>query len=560
MTAAPAAPGTVSLNFDPLTVEWAAPDYRPIYAQRAKRLEGIRASTNVLAASLRFYETHPLEFIQDWFITYEPRRLAGSIIPFVLWPRQREFIAWLHARVLAREDAIVEKSRDMGVTWLCVAYATWMWRFHQGSKFTFGSRKAQLVDRLGDPDSILEKVRMILRYLPPELLPGGFNVDEHANLFKIRNPENGSLIAGEGGKEMGRGGRSTIFCIDEAAFLEQPERVDAAISHNSDVKIYVSTAGPAGGPFYRKRHSRQFPVFSFHWHSDPRKGEAWYKRQQALLDPVTFAREVEIDWDSALERIVIPSKWVRASRELACTLTLPEYGGGIGGLDVGGGGSGRSVFIARFGPIVTAPVAWQGGDTTATAHRALEESVRHGIVNLTFDSIGVGAGVASTLQRLPDPIANSTAPAVAPRLDLFGRPIAPHLKVRGVQSGDQASASLWPDGRRSREKFANLRAEIWWMMRDRLNRTYEHWLHTTGQSGGVEHQLDDLLLLPDHPGLEAELSTPTWNQTATGRILIESKDTMKRRGVSSPDHADALSLCFIPEDPVLHVKKVVGFY
>ena len=50
-----------------------------------------------------------------------------------------------------REDGLVEKSRDMGVSWLCVATAIWMWTFHEGAVVGFGSRKEDYVDKLGDP-------------------------------------------------------------------------------------------------------------------------------------------------------------------------------------------------------------------------------------------------------------------------------------------------------------------------------------------------------------------------------------------------------------------------
>ena len=120
--------------------------------------------------------------------------------------------------------------------------------------------------------------------------------------------------------------------------------------------------------------------------------------------------------------------------------------------------------------------------------------------------------------------------------------------AQGVNVGDRPTAKVWPDKKRSRDKFANLRAELWWTVRDKLRRTYEHWLFVEG-NGGERHALEDLLLLPDDSDLCAELSLPRYAHTETGKIQIERKSQMAARGVASPDHADALVLTFAPEPP-----------
>ena len=81
------------------------------------------------------------------------------MLPVVLFPRQREFIAWLHERFTTKTSAPVEKSRDSGATWMSAAFAVWVWLFHPGSTVGFGSRKEILVDRAGDLQSIFEKIR-----------------------------------------------------------------------------------------------------------------------------------------------------------------------------------------------------------------------------------------------------------------------------------------------------------------------------------------------------------------------------------------------------------------
>jgi hypothetical protein len=47
----------------------------------------------------------------------------------------------------------------MGVSWLCVGFATWMWLFQPGTVVGFGSRKEEYVDDLSDPKSLFWKAR-----------------------------------------------------------------------------------------------------------------------------------------------------------------------------------------------------------------------------------------------------------------------------------------------------------------------------------------------------------------------------------------------------------------
>ncbi len=48
--------------------------------------------------------------------------------------------------------------------------------------------------------------------------------------------------------------------------------------------------------------------------------------------------------------------------------------------------------------------------------------------------------------------------------------------------------------------------------------------------------------LPNDPELETDLTAPEYGYDKRMRIQVESKDEMKRRGLASPDSADALCL------------------
>jgi phage terminase large subunit len=169
-------------------------------------------------------------------------------------------------------------------------------------------------------------------------------------------------------------------------------------------------------------------------------------------------------------------------------------------------------------------------DTIGTAHWALDVCERLKAGRLNFDSPGVGVGVTSALKHAPNR----------------------KLKVKPVNTGDSPSERRrWEDGRTSDEVFGNLKAELWWLARVAFQRTYQHvlWLEgKTEEQGARQHPLPDLLAMPsgdpESDTLAAQLSTVRYFKNERGKIVIEKKAELQRRGIKSPDHADAFVLTF----------------
>lgn len=481
-----------------------------------------------------------------------------------LFPQQAEFIRWIEERELSQTNGLVDKSRDMGVTWLCAGYLLHRWLFKPGFKGAVGSRKEALVDTVGDPDSIFEKMRILLRNLPGWMLPRGFDWKKHDNFCKLINPANGATLTGEAGENIGRGGRNSLYFIDEAAFLERPKSVDAALSENTNVRIDVSTPHGMGNPFAQKRFSGRLAVFSLHWKRDPRKNHwrivdgagrvvndgpggtdppedipagckveyPWYQAKcKDIGDPVIVAQELDIDYTASIEGITIPAAWVRAAVNLNKRINMSPAGNLVGGLDVADEGNAETTLIFRRGPVFGPVHSRREGNTTDIANWALDISKALGAKNLNYDSVGVGAGVASTYK-------------VKARSGSLG------LIVAGINVGRTASDAKWPDGRTSAQTFRNLKAELWWIARRRFEKTYEY------VELGVPHPIDELVSIPDHIDLIAQLSLPRHFKTETGKIQMETKKELRARGVASPDYAEAfmLTLASTPKP----VRSAVG--
>lgn len=474
----------------------------------------------------------------------ETRELISPYVRFIPFPRQEEMVRWVFARCEAEEQGAVPKSRDIGATYIFGAVALHRWLFEEGFKATFGSRVEKYVDEKDNPDAIFPKIRIMARRLPSWMMPTGFDWRRDDNYMRLANPETGGLISGEGGKNMGRGGRSTMFIGDEAAFWENAEAVESALSGNTDVIFWVSSANGMGNLFARKVLGGLDPrqVFRFHYTDDPRKTAEWVakKKQELSSNPVAWASEYEIDFAASLEGVCIPGAWVAACQELHRRIPpQPRAGGAVAGLDVGAGKS-KSVFISRNGPRVRPPQARGDPDTTGTAAWALGLAREQGVVLVNFDAPGVGVGVTSALKHIPPLPNGDRAPLVVMPINTGGNP---------------SKSRRWPDGRTSYETFGNLKAEIWWLCRTAAQRSFELLqfldgvLDADGNEMGVEHDLDDCLLLPskdpESDVLAMQLSVVKAETNIPGKIVIETKASLKKRGILSPDHADALVLTWV---------------
>jgi phage terminase large subunit len=488
--------------------DWLKPDYEPIYAERAKWLTKLRDQPELVPGIKEHYKNEPVDFITDWGMTFDPRNVERdlpAVIPFKLFPRQEAFIDWVVERWRGRQDGLAEKSRDMGVSWLCVGIAVWMWLYHPNTVIGFGSRKEEYVDKIGDPKSLFWKIRQFIMLLPVEFRPYGYDETKHAPHMRIINPENGAAIVGEAGDNIGRGNRTSIYFKDESAFYEHAAAVDAALSQTSNCKIDVSTPNGTGNPFHSKRHGGRIPVFTFHWKDDPRKDQAWYQKQIDTLDPVIVAQEIEINYEASVGDAFIPGDLVAAAQ--ARGPADVEASGPIQlGVDVARFGDDKSVITARRGRVVLFQRVFVKIDTMSLAQHvkgevdAFKKSGAQ-VSQIAVDVIGVGSGVADRLRQFyPHEYAKDGS-----------------IKSESIVV-DVNSAVRVADG----ENY-NLRAQMW--ANGRI------WL----ENGPVS--------LPNEPELKADLTSLKYKYRG-GLRLIEDKDDAKRRGIKSPDRADSLMLTF----------------
>jgi hypothetical protein len=488
----------------PIEFDWKKGDYSAIYAERTKRLLNLRANPDLLPGVKAYYaDNRPAEFICDWGMTVDPRNaeLGRPVaMPFLLFPRQIEYIEWLLELWLGRQDGLAEKSRDMGVSWLSIAFGVWMLLFKPGAVIGFGSRKEEYVDDLNDPKSLFWKGRNFINTLPWELRPRGWDPKKHAPFMTIANPENGAVMVGESGDNIGRGNRTSIYFKDESAFYERADSIDAALSQTSNCKIDVSTPNGEGNPFARKRKSGRIKVFTFRWQQDPRKDDDWYQHQKETLDPVVLAQEVDISYSASVANSYVPADFVTTAQNTPFESVKPSGPMRLG-VDVARFGDDKTVLTPRDHRTAYKQIVGEKQDTMQTAGMVRDFVVTWNKANperryeqIAVDVIGVGAGVVDRLNEFED---------------------LNDIQIIGVNSSIKLA-----DGRNY-----NLRAK---MMRD-----LKDWLDP--QNGPVS--------LPVDQELYTDLTSLHYSYKG-GLLLIESKEDAKSRGIKSPDRADSLALTF----------------
>jgi len=241
----------------------------------------------------------------------------------------------------------------------------------------------------------------------------------------------------------------------------------------------------------------------------------------------------------------------------------PPAGPVVAGVDVGLEGD-RSLYVARRGPRIVRIEAWNARRGREVADRALALADADGAVRLAVDAIGLGRGVAELLEteaharrqearrdEPEDPYDAALRREILRAQGGDGTRQVDGFALDMVNVGTRASDAVWPDGARACERFANLRAELWWTLRDGLAYAAEVAAAVEAGDATEADEIDwgRLLFLPDDDDLARDLGALSYGER-NGRIVIEGKRDLRRRGGQSPDRADALALTFAPRTTV----------
>lgn len=236
------------------------------------------------------------------------------------------------------------------------------------------------------------------------------------------------------------------------------------------------------------------------------------------------------------EHAFIKPLWISAALNAHEVLGFKASGKKFGGLDVADEGEDANAFTRRHGSIVYAIDEWKKGDVIFTANKANTIGLEEDLDNIVYDSIGVGAGVKAEFNRIKSKI-----------------------KVGGFNAGGKVrdpNKKIYI-GKTNGDMFANAKAQEWWNLRTRF---YNTWRAIEYGDTFKEDEMISILVgkggltQNDFDYLRAELSRPRIEYDGNGKVAVESKKDMKKRGIPSPNKADSVVMAFAQANTGMNIN------
>jgi len=246
---------------------------------RRRILEACRKDKGLREAAIEVCRRDFLFFVNVFVWQYNPLiKGVQSVGPFVTWPfQERVFmgeppeyrgVVWCYEN---NQTAVIEKSRDMGASWMFVIFQVWLGLFHDNFQLLNISRSAEAVDN-ASKNSLFAKIRFIHEHIP-DWLRGEVD-DVKFNFSYVRT---GSEITGVASTGVsGAGGRASVVFIDEYSVIKEDAAVRQNTANISDCRFFNGTHQGVGTEFYNLTKTPEIVQIQMHWTRHPRKNTHLY--------------------------------------------------------------------------------------------------------------------------------------------------------------------------------------------------------------------------------------------------------------------------------------------
>lgn len=235
-------------------------------------------------------------FIYNYCYCFDPRK-EEKIFLMKPYPHLLKLIDELNAL----RNLIIEKSRDMGISWTIMA-----WQLHK-ALFTEGwmslniSRKEWEVEDTGKtPRSLFGRLDFMYKRLPSYLK---LRADNPFLTFKVAS--NNSYISGESANvHAGRDTQYSFIFVDEAGAIPILADMWKALANSSN-SICLNSTPPTEGMSHKYSQLRfgkdsSFKVLTYHWQEHPEKDAIWYAKKIKDMTDEDVARELDINYDKSI--------------------------------------------------------------------------------------------------------------------------------------------------------------------------------------------------------------------------------------------------------------------
>jgi len=240
----------------------------------------------------------PVYFIKKYVKIQHPTR---GTIEFKTYPFQDVCVNEFEAHRLN----IVLKSRQLGLSTLCAAYATWMAIFHKDKSILV------IATKLPTAMNFIKKVKVALTGLPPWLILPKFDPTKQCISFN-----NGSqIMAIPTSDDAGRSEALSLLIVDEAAFIRDFENIWTGLAPTFSTggnAIILSTPCGIGGQYYRMWTEAEAGQNDFHpirlpWDVHPEHDQAWFEKESRALPRRRVAQEYLCDFATSGDTFLQPN-------------------------------------------------------------------------------------------------------------------------------------------------------------------------------------------------------------------------------------------------------------
>lgn len=234
--------------------------------------------------------------------------------------------------------------------------------------------------------------------------------------------------------------------------------------------------------------------------------------------------------DSDDDQAVIKSTWLESAVDAHVKLGVEIVGTRRIGFDVADDGGDMNATCEAHGILCEDVSEWKGLEDKLlmSCDRVFSRANELG-ADITYDSIGVGASAGARFSEL----------------NLGKVPMVQYAKFNAGSRVQNPESEYMPRIK-NKDHFANLKAQAWWLVADRLRATHE-----AVTNGGKFDPAEIISISSQCSQLEklvTELSTPHRHFDSAGRVKVESKQDLAKRDIKSPNLADAFIMAFAPKE------------
>lgn len=213
---------------------------------RVDLLQRAHNNPDMQAALMEKCRRDPVFWFNTFCWTINPKDATAetpAVQPFNLYPFQEWAISQWYGHIEAQEHFGVEKSREMGASWMLILLYQYCFLFRPGWNFHVGSRKeSEVCDATANPSTIFGKWRFNYRMLPIWMKPTVKAKTYRDKKLMFENKLNGNVVTGESSTpSFGRSGRYRSMMLDELAFWECADPAWTSAIGASDCLVAIST-------------------------------------------------------------------------------------------------------------------------------------------------------------------------------------------------------------------------------------------------------------------------------------------------------------------------------